>query len=444
MTEPADPEARLELARRAIEQLEAERDRLETLLLRLPSLLAELDPDKLTVGVVEAARELANARFGLFLPAGSERATVTFVGLTREDFTEPPAVGRAPVLAAALVSGHSIRVDDVTTWAQGEDNARSYGILADGRLVRSWLAVPLRGRSEDGVLGVVYLGHHRAHAFDARHERLVDGLCFQLAGALEHCALFAERSRVASALSESLLPPLLPAIPGVDAAARYRPSGGPRSGEPGGRGNLVGGDFYDLFEISGGRFGLVLGDVSGVGPEAAALTGVARYTVRAVAEPEDAPCGVLARLNEAVLRLGSERFLTAVYATLDSKSGEGVPIVLCSGGHPPGLVLRDDESVECLDRDTGTLLGVFPTVELSDQEVVLRPGDALVLVTDGVLEARDDHGTEFGFERLKALLATCAGRSAEGIARRIERSVLDHRGERADDDMAIVVVRAAI
>lgn len=440
MTEPADPEARLEMARRAIEQLEAERDRLEALLLRLPSLLAELDPEQLTMGVVEAARELTNARFGLFLPAGSERGTVRFVGLGREDFAEPPAVGRAPVLAGALVSGQSLRVDDVTVWAGGGDTARSYGILADGRLVRSWLAVPVRGRDDEGVLGVVYLGHHRAHAFDARHERLVAGLCFQLGGALEHCSLFAERSRVATALSESLLPPLLPGIPGLDAAARYRPSGA----VAGGRGNLVGGDFYDLFEMSDGRFALLLGDVSGVGPEAAALTGVARYTVRAVAEPEEAPCAVLGRLNEALLRLGSERFLTAVYATLESKADGGVPIVICSGGHPPGLVLRDDESVVCLDQGTGTLLGVFPTVDLSDQRVVLHPGDALVFVTDGVLEARDDEGNEYGYDRLEALLATCAGRSAEGIARRIERSVLDHRGERADDDMAIVVLRASV
>jgi serine phosphatase RsbU (regulator of sigma subunit) len=89
------------------------------------------------------------------------------------------------------------------------------------------------------------------------------------------------------------------------------------------------------------------------------------------------------------------------------------------------------------------LLGVFPTVALTDQPVVLEPGDALVLVTDGVLEARDDDGSQFGFERLEALLATCAGRSAEGIARRIERSVLDHRGDRADDDIAIVVLRAS-
>jgi serine phosphatase RsbU (regulator of sigma subunit) len=438
MTDEAASEPALEISRRAIEQLEAERDRLEGLLLRLPSLLAELDPEKLCVGVTEAARELTGARFGLFLAAGTERATVSFVGLTREDFATPPAVGRAPVLAGALLTGKSLRIDDVALWAKGEEAARHYGVLTDGRLVRSWLAAPVRGR-DDAVLGVVYLGHHRAHAFDARHERLVAGLCSQLGGGLEHCTLFAERSRVASALSESLLPPLLPILPGLDAAARYRPSGADATG----RGNVVGGDFYDLFEVGSGRFGLLLGDVSGVGPEAAALTGVARYTVRAVAEAEEAPYAVLTRLNEELLRLGSERFLTAVYAVLEPKNDGVVPVTLCSGGHPPALVLRDDESVEVLDRATGMLLGVFATVELKDDDVVLHPGDALVLVTDGVLEARDDNGSEFGLERLKELLSTCAGRSAEGIARRIERSVLDHRGERADDDLAVVVLRAS-
>ena len=433
---PADPA--LEISRRAIERLEAERNRLEGLLLRLPSLMAELDPDRLTVGVVEAARELTGAQFGLYLAAGSERATVSFVGLSREDFVAPPAVGRAPVLAGVMVTGESLRIDDVSVWAKGEETARPYGVLQDGRLVRSWLAAPVRGR-DDVILGVVYLGHHRAHAFDARHERLVTGLCSQLGAGLDHCTLFAERTRVATALSESLLPPLLPSLTGVDAAARYRPSG---AGVPG-RGNLVGGDFYDLFEIGSGRFGLLLGDVSGVGPEAAALTGVARYTVRAVAEAEKTPCAVLTRLNEALLRLGSDRFLTAIYATLEPRDDGVVPICLSSGGHPPALVLRDDESVEVLDRDTGVLLGVFPTIELTDHDVVLNPGDALVLVTDGVHEARDDDGRQFGLDRLKELLSTCAGRSAEGIARRIERSVLDHRGERADDDLAVVVVRAS-
>jgi serine phosphatase RsbU (regulator of sigma subunit) len=106
-------------------------------------------------------------------------------------------------------------------------------------------------------------------------------------------------------------------------------------------------------------------------------------------------------------------------------------------------VLRADESVEIVEPVCGTLLGVFPDVELADQTIFLRSGDALVLVTDGVLEARDGNGDEFGYERLTGLLGTCGGRSAEGIARRIERSVLDHRGDRADDDLAVMVLRAS-
>jgi len=103
MSEPTAPEPPREITRRAVEQLEAERDRLERLLLRLPALLAELDPEALALGVVDAARELTGARFGLFLATGSERATVSFVGLTRDDFVSPPAVGRAPVLAGAVL-----------------------------------------------------------------------------------------------------------------------------------------------------------------------------------------------------------------------------------------------------------------------------------------------------------------------------------------------------
>jgi serine phosphatase RsbU (regulator of sigma subunit) len=430
--EQADLDARLEMSRRALEQLEAERERLEGLLLRLPSLLAELDPDRLAEGVAEAARQLVGARFALFLPASRERATVTFAGLTREDFADVPAVGRAPVLAGVLWAEHAVRVDDVAAWVQGEEAARTYGVLADGRLVRSWLAVPVRSRNAK-VVAALYLGHHRAHAFTPRHEELVEGLAHQLGVALEHAALFSERTRMAAALQETLLPPLLPEIPGADMAARYRATGA---------GNLVGGDFYDIFEVMPGSWGLVLGDVAGFGPEAAALTGVARYTVRAIASAVQGPADVLAELNNAVLRqASSDRFLTAVFASIEPQTDQ-LTVTLAVGGHPPPLVLRDDETVEWVDGSPGVLLGVFPDPVLVNQQLILRPGDAVVLYTDGVIEARNEAGEEFGLERLSELLTTCGGRSAEGIARRIERSVLDHRGERTEDDIAIVVLRA--
>jgi GAF domain-containing protein len=180
------PEHRLEMQRRAIEKLEGERDRLERLLLRLPSLMGELDVGKLVRGVVEAAVELAGARFGAFAAADDEEPVV-FVGASgpAPAFTETPALRAAPLLAGALWSGEAVLVDDVTSWASRDHGARAYGVFADGRLVRSWLAVPVRGRG-GAVLGAVYLGHHRAHAFSARQHELVGGLCSQLGVAMEN------------------------------------------------------------------------------------------------------------------------------------------------------------------------------------------------------------------------------------------------------------------
>jgi sigma-B regulation protein RsbU (phosphoserine phosphatase) len=247
-----------------------------------------------------------------------------------------------------------------------------------------------------------------------------------------NAAVAAERDRVASALEANLLPPVLPRIDGVDLAARYR-AAGPSD---------VGGDFYDAFPLAGGRWAVVVGDVAGSGPDAAAMTGVARYSIRAIAPSESRPAAVLARLNEALLRQATDdRFLTAVLACIDPAGDQGLRIELASGGHPPPLVLGDDETVTAVDTAGGTLLGTLPMTDLRDVAVALAPGDALVLYTDGVVEARDAEGRQFGQDGLAALLATCAGRSAAGIARRVELAVLAHSPNLADD-MAIVVIRA--
>ena len=432
-TEDVGAAGKLVVSRRAIDQLEAECERLEGLLLRLPSLLSELDPDRLTAGVAEAAREMTGARFAVFVGATGDERSVVWAGLQPADFAEAPAMGQAPLLAGVLWHDQPVRVDDAAAWVSGEDATRPYGVLADGRLVRSWLAAPVHGR-EPRSLGALYLGHHRAGAFSRRQEELLVSLCTQLGTAIEHAELFAERTQVATALQESLLPPLLPAIPGVDVAARYRATGA---------GNLVGGDFYDLFPLDQEWWGLMLGDVSGFGPEAAALTGLARYTVRAIARTISSPSAVLAELNDAMAgQQDGDRFCTAVYARIRHLDGGRVEVNLSSGGHPPVLILRDDETVEVLDRFTGTLLGILPDVVLHDQDLSLGPGDALVLYTDGVLEGRSPAGAEFGAERLHRLLATCGGRSADGIARRIELAVLDHQAGVAVDDVAVLVLRA--
>jgi GAF domain-containing protein len=421
---------RLTLCRQAVDQLHAEREGLERLLLRLPGLCAELEPARLRRGVVEACVEMAQARLGFFVPSEPPHHLTDLVGVLPDELAEPPRPGHSPLLAAVLYDGRVLRVDDVSKWAGDEHAAHGYGALADGRLLRSWLAAPV-SRRDGSVLGALYLGHPRAHAFTPRQEGLISVLCDQLGITLENAELFAERSRVATAMQRTLLPPLMPEIPGVDLAAAYRPAGA---------GSLVGGDFYDVFELGEAGWGLVVGDVSGFGPEAAALTGLARYTVRAVAAQVPGPAEVLRRLNDAMRRLEpSERFCTAVYSRIRPESSS-VDIVLASAGHPPALVLRDDESVEELPTG-GLMLGVFADVDLVDHHVRLGPGDAMILYTDGTTEARDRAGEQFGTGRLTRLLGTCAGRSATGIARRLELAVLDHRGEVTADDLAILVVR---
>jgi serine phosphatase RsbU (regulator of sigma subunit) len=404
--------------------------RVETVLLRLPAILADLDPVRLSVGLTDAARELTGAEFGVF--SGIDEDELRFVGASEGTFAELPAPHRAPLLAPGLRTGEPLRIDDVARWALSEESARAYGSLADGRMVRSYLSAPVRSRSGD-LLGSMLMGHRMPRAFDRRAEHLLAGMCEHLAVALENAALFQERTHVARALQQTLLPPLLPAIPGVELAARYRPTGA---------GNLVGGDFYDVFEIGDGEWGVVLGDVSGFGPEAAALTGLARYTVRAVAGQEG-PGGVLRVLNQALCRQQTaDRFCSAVYLRLRPRDDGSVALRVAVGGHPPPLVVRDSGVVEPLVVAESMLLGLFVDAELCDREVELFPGDAVVLYTDGVIEARDPDGRQFGQERLEHLLVRAAGRTADGIARRVDLSARDFSEGRTLDDVAVVVIRA--
>jgi len=416
-------------ARAALEELHAERRHLRDLIVRLPGLLAERDPSLLVSGVADACRELTGARFTLYVPADGDQGSI-LTGAEWADFAERPDIGQAPLLAGPQLHGQSHYVDDVAAWARDERLSRAYGTLADGRLVRSWLIAPVP-TGDDTLAGVLYLGHPRPHAFGPEDERLAAGLCQHLGAAITNASVAAERERVASALEATLLPPILPRIDGVDLAARYR-AAGPRD---------VGGDFYDVFPVGADRWAVVLGDVSGSGPDAAAMTGVARYSLRAIAPDVASPGEVLARLNDALLRQAvDDRFVTAVLARL-TPVGDHVDVELANAGHPPALVLGDDESVTVLDTATGMLLGTLPGAVLRTIHVTLGPGDALVLYTDGVVEARDDSGEQFGQNRLVALLATCAGRSADGIARRIELAALAH-SPALSDDMAVVVVRA--
>jgi PAS domain S-box-containing protein len=301
--------------------------------------------------------------------------------------------------------------------------AREFGM-------RSAIVVPMSSRGR--TLGALTLATDAdGRCFDEQDLELANELARRCATAIDNARLFSERAYIARTLQQSLLPAELPDIPGIEAAARFRPMG---------EGNEVGGDFYDLFETGAHGWTIVMGDVCGKGPDAAAVTALARYTLRAAAMRERLPSRSLRVLNEALLRQRDDRrFCTVAYAYLEPAE-EGIRVGCAIGGHPLPLLLRAGGTVEAVG-SPGTLLGVLPDPNFEDSLVSLHPGDSLVFYTDGV-EGRglDPALDETG---LSHLLAACAGEGADAIAARVEEAALTAAGGTPRDDIAVLVLRVA-
>jgi serine phosphatase RsbU (regulator of sigma subunit) len=298
--------------------------------------------------------------------------------------------------------------------------------------MRSALVVPMTARGR--TLGTLTLATDQSgRRFDAQDLALAEELARRCATAVDNARLFSERAYIARTLQQSLLPAELPDIPGFEAAARFRPIG---------EGNEVGGDFYDLFESGGRGWTVVMGDVCGKGPDAAAVTALARYTLRAAAMRERLPSRSLELLNEALLRQRADRrFCTVAYAYLEPLA-EGARIGFASGGHPLPLLLRADGTVEPVGAP-GTLLGVVPDPNFEDRSLALAPGDALVFYTDGVIESRASNGSSLNEERLADVVAGCAGADADAIAACVEDAALAAQNGSPRDDIAVLVLRVA-
>ena len=238
---------------------------------------------------------------------------------------------------------------------------------------------------------------------------------------------------MARTLQESLLPAALPEMPGFETAARYRAAG---------EGNEGGGDFYDVFATGPARWALVIGDVCGKGPEAAALTALVRYTLRAIAPSRRRPSELLAELNEAILRQRSDGCFCTVAFGVIAPTPSGACLDVASGGHPLPLVVRAEDGAVAPVGAPGTLLGVVPDPELEDVRVELGAGDTVVLYTDGVTEARTADGF-FGVEGLTEVLSDCAGCSPGEVAERVDAAVLASANSDVADDLAILAVSSA-
>ncbi|HET8593535.1 MAG TPA: GAF domain-containing SpoIIE family protein phosphatase, partial [Solirubrobacterales bacterium] len=339
--------------------------------------------------------------------------------------------GPHPV-AAVIRSGRAMpldqlsdaQIDEITT----RENERE--LLREHRF-RSCIVFPLGARGS--VLGALTLWIMRpGRRFDETARRTATRLADRAALALDNARLHEQQSHIASVLQHSLLPRSLPEIQGFEASSRFLAAG---------EAYEVGGDFYDVFRSGSGTWTAVIGDVCGKGPEAAALTALARYTVRTAAHPESPPSEILRALHDSISSERADlRFCTAALARIQSPSnGRGAAhVTVALGGHPLPLVLRKGGEVEAIG-EPGTLLGALPSPVLTDTDETLGSGDSLILYTDGMLDVRDRRKRDDP-DWLEKQLANIAGKSADEIAERLARAAIKRHGGELRDDIAILVL----
>ena len=289
------------------------------------------------------------------------------------------------------------------------------------------LAVPIGRRRR--VLGVLAVGVLHGRQLDEETVELAMELAGRLPYAVENAVLYETARTVASALQAGLAPSVPADIPGVSVAVRY---------EAAGEGVDIGGDFYDFVAVAADEHVLVVGDVCGRGPSAASLNAQVRFSARALARHGLRPDVLADELNRIVTADAEDgRFCTAVIASI--KPGPPLRVEAVTAGHPSPVVLRGAGVVEEL-AVTGPLLGVIAGASYSSVEVVLDVGDTLVVLTDGLLEARNEAGAFFEPDFLP-LLAGLVGRSTEDIASAITQAVRAFVGGPFNDDLALVVVQ---
>jgi PAS domain S-box-containing protein len=245
--------------------------------------------------------------------------------------------------------------------------------------------------------------------------------------ALDNARLHTERMRMLSSLQKSLIPAELPELDGMELSATFRPA--ERDAE-------VGGDFYDAFSLADGSSALVIGDVCGKGPEAAALTALARYTIRAAAMDETDPQAILARLNGALLEQVTDGRFVTVSMTRLSRGADGLAMESVSAGHPLPLITGNGPPRPI--GEPGTLLGVVPDPDLPMTRDVLLPSESLVLYTDGLSAGQTTDDTMYALELLGGLSLN----GSQDGAQLINLAAIARQSEPNRDDVAILVARA--
>jgi PAS domain S-box-containing protein len=394
----ASEEAARVRAESAHDEAESERRRLEFLAGAGLRMASSMDYEKTLQAVAREA-----------VPQIADRCTVTIVEPSGPRVLTAPGAGDdAPPPPAAIAA-----------------------TIATGRpeLLSRSLTVPIRASGK--VLGAISLELGESSRQFGEHDQVVATALAARAGLhIENARLYTERSHIAATLQRSLLPRALPQVPSLELAAHYRAAGDQ---------NEVGGDFYDVFASEPGVWTAVIGDVSGKGAAAAALTALSRNTLFAGALGERSPARNLALLNEAMRRRNDDAsFCTAVQVRICPGEGSAA-VTLSSGGHPPPLILRAGGGVERVPA-TGTLVGVVAEARFEDVDARLGPGDLLLLYTDGAIELRRSE-LAFGERELERVLGEHAGMAAERVVTAIAQRVDELQDGSPRDDLALLAVR---
>jgi sigma-B regulation protein RsbU (phosphoserine phosphatase) len=265
------------------------------------------------------------------------------------------------------------------------------------------------------------------------HTLAVTGLLAGFAAtALANAKAYERERRVAETLQRSLLAEIPEVMDHFELAHFYAPARQEAA---------IGGDFYDYIKVGDGRYGLVIGDVSGKGLEAAVVTAMAKYVLRAYAAEDPEPVSVLAKANNAVAKYtGAELFITLIYGLLNTRTKR---FKYASAGHEPVLVYRSrDRKVE-----VGTAVGMAAGVALGQEymtsECTLSEGDVLVLYTDGLTDARSPDGEFLGIEGLSSMVSELGELSAGEFLEALMDRVRTYTGGEFRDDVAVLVVRPA-
>ncbi|HEX3692156.1 MAG TPA: SpoIIE family protein phosphatase, partial [Solirubrobacteraceae bacterium] len=318
-----------------------------------------------------------------------------------------------------------VRPDELAEYARDSEHLR----LLSAVRATAVIIVPMIGA--DRITGAITLvsseGSRRLSPEDLP---LAERLARRSGTAVENARLYTERSRIADTLQRALLPASLPPLHGAQVRARYRAAG---------ELNEVGGDFYDLFRYGKDAWMLLIGDVCGKGPHAAATTALARHTLRAGAMSGLSPSGMLEMLHRALREQPDGSDLCTVCLVRFEPDGDRGKLGVTLGGHPAPLLIDRDGHARPIG-EAGTLLGALDPVTFHESEGELGHGETLLMYTDGVTEARRD-GVQLGEDGLIELCRAAPSLTLEALLERLERAAVEHAGGHMRDDLALLGLR---